>query len=72
MTARKPSKPWRIVLTTPGEPITQPYGSERATYEAVRAEKERIAAGTSRVTRIRVEHWENGRWIYYDRPWPEQ
>lgn len=65
--ARKP-KPWAVICTAPGQPIRTEYTSEAKAYEKVNAERALAQAGTSRVTRIRVEQWERdaGRWALYD------
>jgi hypothetical protein len=62
------SKPWAVILRTAGGPIRTEHTSEAKTYEKVRAEVAAIKAGASRVTRIRVEHWDRdaGRWILFD------
>lgn len=71
--ARK-SKPWAVILATPDGPIRSEHTSETKAYERVRAKLAAIDAGTSRVTAIRVEQWEhdNGRWIWFDQPYPEE
>lgn len=73
MTAKKPSKPWRLLHTTPGSVVETKHRSEPETYRAVAAEKERIANGTSRVVRIRVEKWsvDYGRWEHFETAYPE-
>lgn len=67
MAGRK-SKPWAVILRTPGQPIRTEHTSENKAYEKVRAESAAIQAGTSRATRIRVEQWnpDGGRWQWYD------
>ncbi|MFF7411688.1 hypothetical protein [Streptomyces lydicus] len=74
MPTKKPSRPWRLVLSTQGAPVETKHRSCPEAYRAVAAEKERIATGSSRVTRIRVEQWsvEYGRWDLYERAYPEQ
>ena len=71
--SKKPSKPWRLLHTTPGSVVETKHRSEPETYRAVAAEKQAIAAGTSLVVRIRVEKWNvaHGCWEYYDAPYPE-
>lgn len=67
MAARK-SKPWAVILRTPGQPIRTEHTSENKAYEKVREARAAIQAGTSPVTRIRVEQWEpdHQRWAWYD------
>ncbi|HTE56981.1 MAG TPA: hypothetical protein VK698_39280 [Kofleriaceae bacterium] len=75
MTApKKPSQPWRVKMITAGSILESKYRSEPATYRAVAAEKERIANGASRVTRIRVEKWnvDYGRWEHFEPAYPEK
>ncbi|MGW7087481.1 hypothetical protein ACWGH2_28845 [Streptomyces sp. NPDC054871] len=73
MAATKPSKPWRLLHTTPGSVVETKHRSEPETYRAVAAEKERIANGSSRVLRIRVEKWNvaYGRWEHFETAYPE-
>ena len=65
--ARK-SKPWAVILNTPGSPIRTEHTSEAKTYEKVRAEVAAAKSGASQVTRIRVEQWEpdGNRWTLFD------
>lgn len=65
--ARK-SKPWAVILRTPGQPIRTEHTSQAKAYEKVRAERLLAQQGASRVTRIRVEQWERdaNRWALYD------
>jgi hypothetical protein len=73
--ARK-SKPWAVILNTPGQPIRTEHTSEAKAYEKIRTEVDAAKSGTSRVTRIRVEQWESdaNRWTLYDlidpKEWP--
>lgn len=66
---RKPSRPWRLILSTPGAPIYTQHRSQPEVYRAVAKEKALIADGRSRVTRITVEQWETdyGRWATFER-----
>ena len=70
---RKPSQPWRLKMSTAGSILETKYRSEPATYRAIAEEKERIANGISRVTRIRVEKWsvDYGRWELFETAYPE-
>jgi hypothetical protein len=65
--ARK-SKPWAVILRTPGQPIRTEHTSQAKAYEKVNAERDLAQAGTSRATRIRVEQWQpdSNRWQLYD------
>lgn len=69
-TQKRPSKPWRVIWTTPGGPHTTYHRSERATYDEINNERRRIGDGLSRVTRANVEKWSSrhGRWMHYDQP----
>ena len=65
--ARK-SKPWAVFLYTPGGPMRTEHRSKPKAYRVVSIVREQAKAGTSRVTKIRVEQWEPdyNRWITYD------
>lgn len=69
MTPRRPSRPWRVVYTTPGAPVYEQHRSQRAAYRAIEAEKQRVAGGTSRVVRMAVEQWDGLRWQRVDNAW---
>ncbi|MGW8702285.1 hypothetical protein ACWGOK_36090, partial [Streptomyces eurythermus] len=71
MTVKKPSQPWRLVLTTPGAVVYTKHRSKPAAYRAVEDEKERVAAEMSCVVRIAVEQWDVGaqRWVRYENVW---
>ncbi|WP_103512908.1 hypothetical protein [Streptomyces sp. SM13] len=71
MSARKPSKPWRLVLSTAGGPVYTTHRSKPATYRAIDEEKRRVADGTSRVTRITVDQWDvdGQQWQRYENAW---
>ncbi|MGI5485131.1 hypothetical protein [Streptomyces lavendofoliae] len=56
MHARRPSKPWRLVVSSPDGPVTKPQRSEAATHTAIDEEKQTNA------DRIIVEKWADGRW----------
>lgn len=62
MTARRPSKPWKVILTGPDVTAESQHTSEAKTYTFIRAA---LGPG-SPATKARVEHWEDGRWIWYD------
>ncbi len=71
MTAKKPSQPWRLVLTTPSVPVYTKHRSKPAAYRAIEEEKDRVAAGLSRVVRIAVDQWDvaGQRWVRYENVW---
>lgn len=71
MNARKPSKPWRLVLSTAGGPVYTTHRSKPAAYRAIDEEKQRVANGSSRVARITVEQWDidGQRWQRYENAW---
>ena len=67
ISARRPSKPWRV---SGPNPLAEHYRSESAAYDAVR---ELNGWGHAAV----VEHWEDGKWRLYERvepvpPHPEE
>jgi hypothetical protein len=65
--ARK-SKPWAVVLSTPGGPIRSEHRSQPEAYRNVQIVRQNVLDGTSRVTRIRVEQWEPNanHWALYE------
>lgn len=62
MTARRPSKPWRVILTGPDVTAESAFTSENKAYTFVHAS---IGAG-SPAEQARVEYWEDGRWRWYE------
>jgi hypothetical protein len=58
---RKPAKPWRAIAG--GVPAD--FTSEKKTYDHIN----HLASigGASLGLRITVEHWEDGRWVLYER-----
>jgi hypothetical protein len=70
--ARK-SKPWAVIVSTPGGPYRTEHSSQKKAYEKVLAERDAILAGTSRGYKVRVEQWEHdcNRWVWFDQPYPE-
>jgi len=68
MATTRKSKPWAVICATAGQPIRTEHTSENKTYDKVREVCAAVKAGTSRVTRIRVEQWEpdGNRWALYD------
>lgn len=68
MAARKP-KPWAVVLLSPGIPEQRTeHTSSAKAYQLVNGTRAAVHAGTSPVTRIRVEQWEPNynRWATYE------
>ncbi|MEV5730325.1 hypothetical protein AB0N50_31725 [Streptomyces pharetrae] len=57
MTARRPSKPWRLVVSSPDGPICKPQHSETAARDAAESEKQ-----TTTADRINMQKWDDGRW----------
>ena len=57
MLSARPSKPWRLVISSPDGPVYKPQRSEATTRDAVDAEKT-----TTTADRITVEKWQDGRW----------
>ncbi|MEV0443525.1 hypothetical protein AB0I84_35600 [Streptomyces spectabilis] len=53
----RPSRPWRLVIPSPGGPVHKPHRSESATLDAVAQEKK-----TTNANRITIEKWADGRW----------
>jgi hypothetical protein len=62
MTARRPSKPWRVTLTGPDVEAKSAFTSEAKTYDFVRTS----LGGDSPAEQARIEHWENGIWRWYE------
>ena len=57
MTVRRPSKIWRLVVSSPEGPIKKPQSSEAAARDAVEKEKQ-----TTTGNRILVQKWQDGQW----------
>lgn len=72
MTAR-PSKPWRLALSTAGAPIYEAHSIRARADLAAERHIARIQDGTSRITRIRLESWGDtaGRWVHHETLWPK-
>ncbi|MFD3970185.1 hypothetical protein [Streptomyces cyaneofuscatus] len=64
MPAKKPSRPWRLLYTTNGSVTDTKHRSRPEADRAAAVEIARIADGSSRVVRIRIEKWdtEAGSW----------
>lgn len=61
MTARRPSKPWKVILTQNGVQLVEiDHTSEAKALEHVRAALQ-TGADTAR-----VEYWEDGRWRWFE------
>lgn len=70
MTPKRKSQPWKVVFLTDAAPLPeQKFRSEKATYQAVNGERERIKEGISRVKRAVVYQWDVsvGRWMPFER-----
>jgi hypothetical protein len=68
MAARK-AKPWAVILLGPGVPEQRTeHTSSAKAYQLVNDTRTAVRAGTSPVTRIRVEQWEPTyrRWARYE------
>ncbi|MFB7907673.1 hypothetical protein ACFC1T_14670 [Kitasatospora sp. NPDC056076] len=66
--AKRKSRPWAVILSTPGSPYRTEHTSEAEAYEQVRAEIAAVKAGSRNVSRIRVEQWDRlaDRWQLFD------
>lgn len=62
MTARRPSKPWKVILTGPDVTAESAFTSETKAYDFVRAS----LGGDSPAVDARVEYWETGLWRWYE------
>lgn len=66
MSAR-PRRPWRVVLDHPtGQSPEAEFTSEDKTYEHVRTELRKAAAGETKTTAIRINQWSDGRWWHFE------
>lgn len=62
MSARRPSKPWRVILTGPDVTAESAHTSETKAFAFIRA-----SLGTdSPADTARVECWEDGRWRWFE------
>lgn len=67
--ATRKSKPWAVVLLGPNIPERRTeHTSSAKAYQLVNDTRTAVHAGTSPVTRIRVEQWESDyrRWATYE------
>ena len=62
---RKPSKPWRVTLTTAPVETTFAYSSETKAYLALNQRTAELAAKAGDT--FDVHRWEGGRWVLYER-----
>lgn len=62
MTARRPSKPWRVIVTGPDVTATSTHTSEDNAYMFLRG----AIGGDSPADKARVEVWEDGRWRHFE------
>jgi hypothetical protein len=67
VTARRPSKPWRVVVTGPDVLATSAFSGEAKAYSFARAS---LGPGSPADT-ARVEHWEDGLWRWFETLHPE-
>ena len=72
MTSCKISRPWAVVFISPAgasnrgtEDSLKFYTSGSKAYTEVSNEVLRISRGQTQATRVRVEHWEQGRWALH-------
>lgn len=62
--ARKPRKPWRLILIGPDVRAQSDHGSETAAYQLMRAA---LKGDDSPADTGEVQHWEDGHWVLYER-----
>ena len=67
MTARRPSKPWRVILSGPDVTAESAFTSEAKTYAFVRAS---LTPGSPAHT-AKVMQWDDGRWWHFETLHPE-
>ncbi|WP_282797872.1 hypothetical protein [Streptomyces sp. CC224B] len=60
MSAKKPSRPWRLAIPSPDGPVYKPHRSESAVLDAVAQEKKDTDA-----RQITIESWADGRWTVW-------
>jgi hypothetical protein len=67
----KKSRPWRLVLSTPGSPLYTEHRSRNAAYVAAGKEEARAKSGATQVFRIAVDQWnaDGQRWNRYETVW---
>lgn len=62
MTVRRPSKPWKVILSGPDVTAESAFTSEAKTYAFVRAS----LSPDSPADTARVEYWEDGLWRWFE------
>jgi hypothetical protein len=62
VTARRPSKPWKVIVTGPDVTAESAFTSEAKAYAFVRAS---LGPGSPAGT-ARVEYWEDGLWRWFE------
>ncbi|WP_055693349.1 hypothetical protein [Streptomyces prasinopilosus] len=62
MTAKKPSKPWRVTVTGPEVEASSSFTSEAKTYAFIRA----TLGGGSPADTAKIEQWEGGLWRWFE------
>lgn len=68
----RPSKTWRVLLSTPTCSTRTDYRSSQAAYKVVVAEREKAESGVTETTAIRVLQWVDGDWALYERITPDR
>lgn len=58
----RPRKPWRVIVTGPDVRATSDHTSEAKAYAFIRA----ALGGDSPAENARVDHWEDGRWRWFE------
>ncbi|MER8002942.1 hypothetical protein [Streptomyces sp. NPDC095613] len=69
---RRPSKPWRVLVSTPTHSTRTDYRSSQAAYEHVVSERQKAETGVTDTTAIRVLQWVDGDWDLYERITPNR
>jgi hypothetical protein len=62
VTARRPSKPWRVIVTGPDVTAESSHISEDGAYTFVRG----ALGAEGSAEQARVECWEDGRWRWFE------
>jgi hypothetical protein len=62
VTDRRPSKPWKVVVTGPDVTATSSFTSENKAFEFVRV----CLGADSPADQARVEYWEDGLWRWFE------
>jgi hypothetical protein len=71
--ARK-SKPWAVILSTPGQPIRTEHTSESEALQQANIVREEILGGWSQAHAVRIEKWDAtaDRWALYETVHPKE